>query len=235
MRKTLQPRTCNGALVAFNNLLRAAKTDKYLKILPTAEIKRFKAATGERRLYTLSEIDRICTKALEVTKNGLQFGDYLRFLAFTGGREQESLKVRWEDVKFDRKQVCIGWDGNPKNDQSRWVDMSPVLVAHLREMQKRRAPDSQWLFPSPQRGEKDIAAKTFRESRVLARKAAELPAFGFHDCRHFFVSQAVMSGVDYMTIAKWIGHRDGGLLIGKVYGHLSDEHTQKQAGKLSFG
>ena len=44
-----------------------------------------------------------------------------------------------------------------------------------------------------------------------------------------------MSGVDFMTIAKWVGHRDGGLLIGKVYGHLSDEHTRRQAGKVSFG
>jgi hypothetical protein len=25
---------------------------------------------------------------------------------------------------------------------------------------------------------------------------------GFHDCRHLFISYAVMSGVDYMTIAR---------------------------------
>ena len=113
--------------------------------------------------------------------------------------------------------------------------MSPVLEAQLHEMEKRRAPDSQWLFPSPQRGDKDLAAKTFRESRILARTAAGLAGFGFHDCRHFFISQAVMSGVDFMTIAKWVGHRDGGLLIGTVYGHLSDEHTKRQAGKVTFG
>ncbi len=235
MRKTLQPRTCNGALVALNNLLRAAKTDTYLKVLPTSEVKRFKAVSKQRRLYTLPEIERVCTKALEATKNGVQFADYIRFLAFTGAREVEALKVRWEDVNFERKQVCIGWDGNPKNDSFRWVDMSPVLEAHLHEMETRRAPDSQWLFPSPQRGDKDLAAKSFRESRILARTAAGLPDFGFHDCRHFFISQAVISGVDFMTIAKWVGHRDGGLLIGKVYGHLSDEHTRRQAGKVYFG
>lgn len=235
MRRKLQPRTCNGALVALNSLLKSAKTDGYLKVLPTAEIKRFKAITKERRLYTLMEIENVCAKAGGVTKNAVQFGDYVRFLAFTGAREVEALKVRWEDVKFDRRQVCIGWDGNPKNDRARWVDMSPLLEKHLREMKKRKAPDSIWLFPSPQRGGKDIAAKTFRESRILARNAAGLPSFGFHDCRHFFISQAVMSGVDYMTIARWVGHRDGGILIGKVYGHLSDEHTQRQARKLSFG
>jgi hypothetical protein len=38
-----------------------------------------------------------------------------------------------------------------------------------------------------------------------------------------------MSGVDYMTIAKWLGHQDGGILVGKVYGHLSDEHQKNMA------
>jgi hypothetical protein len=45
----------------------------------------------------------------------------------------------------------------------------------------------------------------------------------------------VMSGIDYMTIARWVGHQDGGVLIGKVYGHLSNEHAQAQAARLSFG
>jgi hypothetical protein len=43
-----------------------------------------------------------------------------------------------------------------------------------------------------------------------------------------------MSGIDYMTIARWVGHKDGGILIGKVYGHLSSEHAQRQAQKLQF-
>src|ERR1035441_3644261 len=33
----------------------------------------------------------------------------------------------------------------------------------------------------------------------------------------------VMSGIDFMTIAKWVGHKDGGVLVGKVHGHLSSE------------
>jgi integrase len=102
-------------------------------------------------------------------------------------------------------------------------------------MAGRRAPDSEWLFPSPQRGNADRAAKTFRETLLIARKAAGVPKFGFHDCRHFFISMCVMSGIDFMTIAKWVGHQDGGVLIGKVYGHLSNEHAQRQAQRVNFG
>jgi integrase len=102
-------------------------------------------------------------------------------------------------------------------------------------MHKRRVPDSQWLFPSPQRGDKDIHAITFRESLELARAHAKMPKIAFHDMRHFFISYAVMSGVDFMTIASWVGHRDGGVLIGKVYGHLAETHRMAQALRVNFG
>jgi len=34
---------------------------------------------------------------------------------------------------------------------------------------------------------------------------------------------------------QWVGHKDGGILIGKVYGHLSNEHAQAQAARMNFG
>jgi len=69
----------------------------------------------------------------------------------------------------------------------------------------------------------------------LVRTEAKLTRFGFHDLRHYFISYCVMSGIDFMTIARWVGHQDGGVLIGKVYGHLSNEHAQRQAQRVNFG
>jgi integrase len=101
-------------------------------------------------------------------------------------------------------------------------------------MYARRAPDSHWIFPSPQRGDRDIHARTLRESLRLVREAAGLPNIGFHDFRHYFCSFCIMSGIDLMTIAEWLGHRDGGVLIGKVYGHLLDAHRKKAARLVKF-
>jgi hypothetical protein len=42
-------------------------------------------------------------------------------------------------------------------------------------------------------------------------------------------------GVDFMTIAAWVGHRDGGVLIGKVYGHLANEHRKAMAQRVNMG
>jgi Site-specific recombinase XerD len=101
-------------------------------------------------------------------------------------------------------------------------------------MATRRAPDSEWLFPSPQRGETDKPTKTFRDSFAAARKKAKLPWVGFHDLRHYFASTAVMSGIDFKTIAEWLGHQDGGMLLCKVYGHLLPEHRKRMAERLVF-
>lgn len=38
-----------------------------------------------------------------------------------------------------------------------------------------------------------------------------------------------------MTISRWVGHADGGMLIGKGYGLLSNEHAQRAARKVTFG
>lgn len=232
-------RTCNLSRVCLRNLLNAARVDGFIKTLPVDGIPWQRTERRARRLYTREDIDRFCAAALTGSKNGLEFNDYLRLLAFSGAREQEAIKLRWADVDFQRRLLTIGADGDTKNRAVRHVDFNADLEAHLDAMNRRRAPDSQWLFPSPQRGDRDERAKTFRESLLLTRKSPGLPEhltrFGFRDCRHHFISFAVMSGIDFMAIARWVGHKDGGVLIGKVYGHLSNEHAQAQAARLSFG
>ncbi len=244
------PRTVNLDVVALRNVLRHARAEKWIRTLP--EFQWLKSKTAKRELFTPSDLEALCAAALAtkqagegkpaepVTKNGPQLVDYLRFLAFSGAREQEALAVRWQDVDFDREQITIGATGDTKNSTGRVVDFNPMLKDHLEDLQEHRAPDCQWLFPSPQRGDKDIHARSFRESLKLARAhaAQEKPALAgkaFHDMRHFFISYAVMAGIDFMTIASWVGHRDGGILIGKVYGHLADSHKKAQAAKLNFG
>jgi len=248
------PRTVSLDLIALRNVLKAAVETGHLRELP--RFPKLKAPEPARRpLLTPGEFDTLLTccrarteEGEPPTKNGEQLRDFLRFLAFSGAREQEALRVRWSHVDFAARRMFIGADenftaaamtigtgGTSKNRGSRVVDFNAQLESLLREMLARRASDSSWLFPSPQRGEKDIPAKTLRESLKLVRTAAKLPKVGFHDLRHLFCSFCVMAGIDFLTIAAWLGHKDGGILIGKVYGHLLDEHRQKMAAKLTIG
>jgi hypothetical protein len=43
-----------------------------------------------------------------------------------------------------------------------------------------------------------------------------------------------MSGVDFPTVAIWVGHQDGGMLISTVYSHIANEHRKTSAAKVTF-
>jgi integrase len=228
-------RTTNLDLMMLRNVLKAAMDDGHLRELPRMKILD-EPPPPKRKLVTPAEFDRLLEAARNVCeKNGEQLADYLQFLAFSGAREQEALRIKWSDVDFERERVTIGADRLTKNWESRTVEFNPQLGALLRETHARRAPDCSWLFPSPRRGTQDEHARSFRESLKIARAAAGLNRVGFHDLRHYFCSVCVMAGIDFLTIASWLGHKDGGILIGKVYGHLLDEHRQRMAAKLTIG
>jgi integrase len=230
----LHARTLNKYVVGLRNVLKFCKEREQLTTLP--QVSRVKEPKLPRRtLLEDAQFRRLLDACQpEVTKNAQLFAYYLRFLALCGAREQEALRVRWADVNFQRKVVTIGADALSKNAEARDVNFSPELEALLQEMHEGRPPDCSWVFPSPQRGAKDIHAKSMKESMRLVREEAKLRWVGFHDLRHQFISKCVMAGVDFMTIAAWVGHKDGGVLIGKVYGHLSQDHKAETAKRLTF-
>jgi integrase len=55
-----------------------------------------------------------------------------------------------------------------------------------------------------------------------------------HDLRHLFATRCIESQVDIPTVARWLGHKDGGALAMKVYGHLRDHHSAAMAQKVNF-
>jgi integrase len=228
------PKTLNKIVQGLINVLKYCEERGHLADLPRP--KRLKQPESPRRKLLedddFAKLLAACTP--DVTKNAALFALYLRFLALTGAREQEALRVRWEDVDFTTGRVHIGSDAQSKNAEPRYMDFTPELESLMREMHATRPPDCSWVFPSPQRGAKDIRAMSMKESLRLVRTEAKLPWVGFHTLRHQFISKCVMAGVDYMTIAAWVGHKDGGVLIGKVYGHLSKDHKRETAKRLTF-
>jgi len=247
----ISKRTVKLDIIVLRNILKEARdVDEIIDELPVPPglNRKLKSEPKKRELFTPDELVKLCEAAMAkggdgtpVTKNGQQFCDYVRLMAYSGARRNEALALRWADVDFEQEKLTIERqayddekDETTKNATARTVDFNVALKKHLLEMKMSRVPDSQWLFPSPQRGAKDIHAMSFRESLELARAHAKLRPVGFHDLRHLFISYCVMSGIDYMTIAKWVGHKDGGILIGKVYGHLDATHVKKQAQRVNF-
>jgi integrase len=67
-----------------------------------------------------------------------------------------------------------------------------------------------------------------------AARIAGMERITHHDLRHLFATRCTESGVDIQTVSRWLGHKDGGALAMRVYGHLCDEHSTAMAQKVSF-
>ncbi len=240
----LSGRTVNLYVIAARNLIKAAARDRHCqRPLPFEGIMWRKWDRKSRSLVTPEEIDRLVNAAVaHLPRRGKDFADYIRFLQFTGCREKEALAIRWGDIDWQRGMVTIGARGETKNRSPRHLPMNPMLRALLSEITSRRAPDSDLLFPSPRRGNEGEGRDTdgdaggsFRAALCKARLQAKLPKFGFHDLRHHFASHAVMGGVDFATLARWLGHRDGGALLARTYAHMTESHERQLADRLNLG
>ena len=67
-----------------------------------------------------------------------------------------------------------------------------------------------------------------------AAKLVGVKRIKHHDLRHLFATRCIEAGVDIPTVSRWLGHQDGGALCMKTYGHLRDEHSQREALKVTF-
>ena len=102
-------------------------------------------------------------------------------------------------------------------------------------------PDARALFErvrSDRPGE-SLDTKVFRVSecqKALDRACKKIGAdrITHHDLRHLFATRCIESSVDIPTVSRWLGHKDGGALAMKTYGHLRREHSIAQAQKVSF-
>jgi len=86
----------------------------------------------------------------------------------------------------------------------------------------RKNPSSPFVFNN-RSGE---PFKDIRTQFTTVLRRAGIKKIRFHDLRHTFASQLVMSGVDLNTVRELLGHAD--LKTTLIYAHLSQDH-KKQA------
>lgn len=86
----------------------------------------------------------------------------------------------------------------------------------------------------PELGAELISIDTAKKALASACKKAELSSFTRHALRHYFVSNAIESRIDFKVIAAWVGHKDGGVLVSETYGHLRDTHSFEMPKRMTF-
>jgi integrase len=164
--------------------------------------------------------------AAESPRNG-EAVNLIQLLAYSGMRLGEATRIVWREVDFERGLFTVsGGEVGTKNHQVRIVPLFPSLRDFLLKLREERG--------SVQPMETILRLDTAKASITSACEREGLPHFTHHCLRHYFASNAIELGVDFKTIAAWIGHKDGGLLVARTYGHLRDTHSAAMAERMRF-
>jgi integrase len=159
---------------------------------------------------------------------GPRVADLIEFLAYSGMRiKSEALWVSWDDIDWTRKEIIVR--GDPvtatKNGEIRRVP----IIQDLESLLLRLKDQLGGVKP-----ERILQVGRGYESLARACKEIGIPRLRHHDFRHLFATRCIESGVDIPTVSRWLGHKDGGALAMKTYGHLRNEHSQAMAQKVKF-
>ena len=144
-------------------------------------------------------------------------GLVVRFLSLTGMRISEARALRWKHVHAD----CIQVPGETtKSGKPRAI---PLLPGAADVLARLRALDSGgYVLPrqSPRKAIENASRRVFGV------------AWSFHCFRHLFATRCIESLVDMPTVARWLGHQDGGALLARTYFHLVDDHSRTMAARV---
>jgi integrase len=149
--------------------------------------------------------------------------NYVQFIAFCGARKNEAAHVTWADINFSRETVRLG---TTKNGEERFVPMIGEMSALLKRLKSERT--------SAEPSEAVLKIKDTQGFTNTACRKLAISRFTTHSLRHLFATTCIEAGVDIPTVARWLGHKDGGALAMKTYGHLRREHSAAQAQKVKF-
>ncbi|MEO8564641.1 MAG: site-specific integrase [bacterium] len=182
--------------------------DERVRYLTTAESKRLRAAlaardaNGHKRRASANEWR---------TERGYQpmpersgYFDHMTPMTLlslnVGVRQGELFSLEWESVDLARRTLTV-LASHSKGNATRHIPLNDEAMAVLQAIKPKVA--AGLVFPSP------ITGKRFnnvKKAWAEITAAAKLPDLRWHDLRHTFASQLVMSGASLFVVQKLLGH-----------------------------
>ena len=194
------------------------------------KIKRLGIRSKPLELPTTEQFDNLL-KQIETSgaAQAKDCADLVRFLSFTGCRVAEMKQALWRDVDWQKNEIIVHSVKRRLTSGTalaRIVAMIPALQQLLKRLHEKQQPQPD-----------DSICKVSECQGALTRacKNVSCARLTHHSLRHLFATRCVETGIDIPTVARWLGHSDGGMLALKIYGHLRREHSQAMAQKVTFG
>jgi integrase len=178
-----------------------------------------------------------------------QYGQVLEGMVLAVGEEAmrpaEIFALHWPEIHLPQNLIHVkrnldldtGKITWPKDDDGRWVVMSPAFREHIETMPRMgkvvHSEMGQIVYPAPQGGYMHRSSWSSYWNAV--RVAAGMPGQDFYELKHRAIQWMVDPiedgglGLDPATAAAMVGHDDGGYLIATVYTKLAERRAIARA------
>jgi integrase len=231
-KKGISASSVNQTVATLKRLMKIAMEKGAIYSNPTdaeppegMERLRAKETNKKIRLPSKKEFSQLF-KVIESSGSGWApyAADLSRFLAYSGTRVGEARRMTWRHIDFGKGQLYI--PGTKSETSDRVVPM----LKPMRELLNRLYTEAN----EPKHDNRILRVGECQKSLDRACELLGIERITHHDLRHLFATVCIESGVDIPTVSRWLGHKDGGALAMRIYGHLRDDHSKYAAERVNF-
>lgn len=219
----------NRELATLSHMMSAMVDWKWIKDAERPKIE--KAEEPRKKIVVLSEQN---AEALFKGAVADQDGATWLFVAIglnTAMRHSEILRIRWDDIDFERRRIDI-----PEAKAGQRIQpITAALAESLQKEKARRPKDDVWLFPATRDDTKTPYRRDMDRQfqRAVIRAKLDPTKVTPHVMRHTGITRLVMAGIDLPTIQRISGHKTLAMVM--RYVHLTDDHIDKSIEAIGTG
>ncbi|MDC1020220.1 site-specific integrase [Alphaproteobacteria bacterium] len=212
-QKEVTPASVRRELNLLSSLFETAKNEWGITTLinPLTAVKRPLDSVARDRRLTLTEKEQLLYESLRIGNQKLHLA--ILIALSTGMRQGEILKLKWDDIDYDRNRITVR---DTKNGTNRIIVLSNMLKNKL--LNTRQIDDK--LFT--------ISASGLQQAFRKLTTRLQIRNLRFHDLRHEAISSFFEMGLSVPEVQLMSGHRTLDQLM--RYSHASIERIKQKVG-----
>jgi integrase/recombinase XerD len=226
-------------LSAMRHLFRFLLNERIRSDDPAAILSGPKRGRGLPKVLSISDVDRMLTRAKELAEaksspqlrlRAMRLYCLLEVLYATGLRVSELVSLPLSAARRDARMIVVRGKGNkerlvPLNDASRQAMADYLAAMEALKSGKKNAVASKWLFPSFGESGHLTRQHFARDLKELAAASGLAPRLvSPHVLRHAFASHLLHNGADLRIVQTLLGHTD--ISTTQIYTHVVEERLK---------
>ena len=226
-------------LSAIRHLFRFLLNERIRSDDPAAILSGPKRGRGLPKVLSISDVDRMLTRAKELTQTDASPAQRLRALRLhcllevlyaTGLRVSELVSLPQSAARRDIRMIVVRGKGDkerlvPLNEASRQAMADYLAAMEVMKPERKKAAPSKWLFPSFGESGHLTRQHFARDLKELAAASGLPPRLvSPHVLRHAFASHLLHNGADLRIVQTLLGHTD--ISTTQIYTHVVEERLK---------